>query len=78
MSRIYTNFDEIEKDLKLLKLQKDIAAEEIKLSIHNTKGSFSFMSTAGSMISSILQKVLVAKIVSKLFGYKKVKEVDED
>ncbi|TRO67381.1 DUF6327 family protein [Christiangramia sabulilitoris] len=70
--RIYSSFDEIDKDLKILKLQTEIDKEEIKLSIDQTKESLSPVSLIGSTIGSIIQKALVLKAVSKIMGVKRV------
>ncbi|MBT8319104.1 MAG: hypothetical protein KJP01_03160 [Gramella sp.] len=70
--RVYSSFDEIDKDLKILKLQTEIDKEEIKLSIDQTKDSLSPVSIIGSTIGSIIQKALVLKAVSKIIGVKRV------
>lgn len=70
--RVYSSFEEIDKDLKILKLQTEIDKEEIKLSIDQTKHNLSPMSIIGSTIGSIIQKALVLKAVSKIVGVKKV------
>ncbi|RMB63207.1 hypothetical protein EAX61_02090 [Dokdonia sinensis] len=78
--RVYTNFDQIDQDLKILKLKKQIGEEELRLNINGAKSGlsmgFSPVSTIASMIGSILQKAVVAKLVSAIFGYKRVKDVD--
>lgn len=68
----YSSFDEIERDLKILKLQKQIDREEIKLSYQLTKDNLSPLSLIASIAGSVLQKALVLKAVSKIFGVKKV------
>ncbi len=68
----YSSFDEIDRDLKILKLQNQIDKEEIRLSVENTKDSLSPISLIGGMIGSIAQKAFVLKAVSKIFGVKKV------
>ncbi|GAA4310192.1 hypothetical protein GCM10023115_34670 [Pontixanthobacter gangjinensis] len=68
--RIYSSFDEIDKDLKILKLQTEIDKEEIKLSIDQTKQNLSPMSLVGSAVGSVIQKVLALKAVSKIMGIK--------
>lgn len=68
----YSSFDEIERDLKILKLQTQIDREEIKLSYERTKDSISPLSLLGSMVGSVIQKALVLKAVAKIFGVKKV------
>lgn len=71
--RIYSSFDEIDKDLKILKLQTEIDKEEIKLSLDQTKEQLSPMSLIGSTVGSVIQKALILKAVSKITGIKKVK-----
>lgn len=68
----YSSFDEIDRDLKILKLQNQIDKEEIRLSVENTKDSLSPISLIGGMLGSIAQKAFVLKAVSKIFGVKKV------
>ncbi|APG60794.1 DUF6327 family protein [Christiangramia salexigens] len=69
--RTYSSFEEIDKDLKILKLQTEIDMEEIKLSIDQTKESLSPVSILGNTIGSIIQKAIVLKAVSKIFGLKR-------
>ncbi len=77
----YTTFDEINRDLKYLKLKSEIDKEELKLNVSSTKesfkDSFSPISIIGSMIGSIAQKALVVKIANSILGVKKVKEVED-
>ncbi|PVW15164.1 DUF6327 family protein [Marixanthomonas spongiae] len=77
----YTTFDEIDRDLKYLKLKSEIDKEELKLSVSNTKTSFketfSPLNIVASMVGSILQKALVVKIANSILGVKKVKEVED-
>ncbi len=70
--RIYSSFEEIDKDLKILKLQTEIDKEEIKLSLDQTKAGLSPLSLMGNMVGSIIQKALVLKAVSKIIGVKRV------
>ena len=70
--RVYSSFEEIDKDLKILRLQTEIDKEEIKLSLDETKSKLSPVSLAGSMVGTIIQKALVLKAVSKIFGVKQV------
>ncbi|RFN59188.1 DUF6327 family protein [Marixanthomonas ophiurae] len=77
----YTTFDEIDRDLKYLKLKSEIDKEELKLSVSDTKtsikDSFSPLNLIASMIGSIAQKALVVKIANSILGVKKVKEVED-
>ncbi|PKD21603.1 glutaminyl-tRNA synthetase [Salegentibacter salinarum] len=68
----YSSFKEIDRDLKILKLQTKIDQEEIKLNIERTKSALSPLSLMGSMAGSILQKAFILKAVTKLTGLKKV------
>lgn len=68
----YRSFDEIDRDLKILKLQTQIDKEEIKLTFEQTKESLSPVSFIGSAVGSIIQKALVLKAVAKIFGVKRV------
>lgn len=68
----YRSFEEIDRDLKILKLQTQIDKEEIKLTFEQTKESLSPVSFFGSMAGSIIQKALVLKAVAKIFGVKRV------
>ncbi|CAM4080630.1 DUF6327 family protein [Gillisia hiemivivida] len=68
----YSSFEEIDRDLKILKLQNQIDKEEIRLSVQHTKESLSPISLIGGIIGSIAQKAFVLKAVSKIFGLKKV------
>lgn len=80
--KVYSNFDQIDKDLKILKLRKQIGEEELKLSINQVKGGVNLglspLSTVSTMLGSLLQKAVVAKLLSLIFGYKRVKEVKKD
>lgn len=68
--RIYSSFEEIEKDLKILKLQTEIDKEEIKLSMDQTKHDISPMSLLGSGVGTVIHKILSIKAVSKIIGIK--------
>ncbi|CAL68247.1 DUF6327 family protein [Christiangramia forsetii] len=68
--RIYSSFEEIDKDLKILKLQTEIDKEEIKLSLDQTKEHLSPKSLLGSSVGSLIHKLLAIKAVSKIMGVK--------
>lgn len=69
----YSSFEEIDRDLKILKLQNEIDKEEIKLSIQETKDNLSPLSLAGSVITAAVRKAIVLKAVAKMWG-KKLKD----
>lgn len=67
----YSSFEEVDRDLKILKLQTEIDKEEIKLAVDQTKESLSPKSLIGGIVSTAIQKALVLKAVSKIFGIKR-------
>ncbi len=68
----YTNFDEIDRDLKFLKLKSKIDMEEFKLGLQNSKTtlseSLSPMNVVASTVGSIAKKAFVYKMVEKITG----------
>lgn len=68
----YSSFEEIDKDLRILKLQTEIDKEEIKLSVAQTKSSFSLLSMLGSIAGSVLEKAIILKAVTKITGFKRI------
>ncbi len=70
--RKYSSFDEINRDLKILKLQAQIDKEEIKLTIEEVKETLSPVKVLGNAVGAIVQKALVLKAVGKVFGVKRV------
>ena len=80
--REYSSFEQIEHDLKILKLKRQISEEEVRLNMNGAKNGmsagFSPVSSISSLVGSLLQKALVAKLLSSIFGYKRVKEVNKD
>lgn len=61
----YSSFEEIDRDLEILKLQNQIDKEEIKLSIARTKEGLSpkylFNSAAGALKKKALELAAMAK-----------------
>ncbi|MAN58283.1 MAG: hypothetical protein CMC08_00425 [Flavobacteriaceae bacterium] len=74
--RIYTNFEEIDRDLRFLRLQSQINKEEVKLTLSETKESLSPIAMVTSLMGAIAKKALILKAVDKLLGMKKVKKED--
>ncbi|WP_405211315.1 hypothetical protein [Dokdonia sp. Asnod2-E02] len=79
--RVYNNFDQIEHDLKILKLKRQISEEEVRINVNGAKTGMSSglspVSSIGNLVGSLVQKAVVAKLLSAIFGYKRVKEVDK-
>lgn len=66
--RVYNSFDEINRDLRYLQLQKQIDQETMKLNMNEVKESFSAVSILTSIVSSIAKKAVILKTVHKLIG----------
>lgn len=68
----YTTFEEIDRDLKYLRLKKKIDKEEVKLGVKKSREAinetFSPMNLIASAVSSIVKKAFVLKVVDKLIG----------
>ena len=64
----YSSFEEIERDIKILKLQNQIDKEEVKLSIERTKEALSPLSLLGSSMRGALKKVKEFKAVVAAVG----------
>lgn len=69
--KVYNNFDEIDKDLRYLKLQQQVKKEIIKLQINEVKQSLSAVSILTNIIGSIAKKAVVLKVFNKLLILKK-------
>ena len=65
MKAPYTSFDEIDRDLQILKLQREIGKEEFKLKVQKTRNNLLPTNLLGGM-SGILQKVLLTVVAKKL------------
>ena len=76
----YTTFEEIDRDLKYLRLKSQIDLEEVKLGLNQSKvtlnETFSPINIIASTVGSILKKAFVLKVVDKLIGIKPVKKKD--
>ncbi len=76
--KIYSTFDEINKDLKILKLQREIDREQIKLDMNAFRSGVTPIAAVASTVGAIAKKAFVVKLTNKIFGIKKVKKVDKD
>ncbi|MFI2741676.1 DUF6327 family protein [Zhouia sp. PK063] len=64
----YTSFEEINKDLKILRLERDVHKEEMKLSVHQIKEDLSFLNVVTKTTGFIVKRALALKVVNKLLG----------
>ena len=67
--RQYNNFEEIEWDLKLLKLQSEIDKERIFLSYNHLKESLSPLRILKRSAGTIFKSALIYKGASKVLGF---------
>lgn len=61
----YTSFKEIDRDLKILRLQRQIEEEKVKLAVQNTKKKRYPTNILGEM-APLLQKIAISFIAKKL------------
>lgn len=61
----YTSFKEIDRDLKILQLQRQIEEEKVKLAVQNTKKELYPTNILGVM-APLLQKIAISFIAKKL------------
>jgi hypothetical protein len=67
--RAYKNFKEIDRDLKLLKLQKEIDKEKVLLSYNQTKESLSPKQILKDAADSVLKNRYVLKGTTSVLGF---------
>jgi hypothetical protein len=61
----FDSFDEIDQKLRVLKLQREIDKEQIKLHINSAKANFYPTNLLGG-VSGIVQKLIISFVVKKL------------
>ena len=71
--KVYKSFEQINHDLKVLKLQQQIDKEQLKLSFSHTKDSLSPLSLIAGTVGTIAKKTVIKKLVNTILGIKKVK-----
>lgn len=74
--KVYNNYDEINHDLRVLKLQNEINEERIKLGIAEIKEDFSPVSLISGVAGSVVKKAFIMKAVAKIVGITKAKIVN--
>ncbi|MEJ2583578.1 MAG: DUF6327 family protein [Robiginitalea sp.] len=62
-NKIYTSFEEVDKDLKVLKLRRQIAHEEIKGDLADIKSRFEPPELLSSLRDGFLKKLLFSWLV---------------
>ncbi|MEH6679559.1 MAG: DUF6327 family protein [Sediminicola sp.] len=66
IAKKYNSFEEIDHRLKILKLQRKIDGESLKLNFNRTKESFYPTNLLGGF-GGVLQKILITLIAKKIF-----------
>ncbi len=61
----YTSFEAIDQDLKILKLERQINEEQLKLSLQNTKKELYPVNILGGL-APIIQKVAISLLAKKI------------
>lgn len=62
-NRIYTSFEEVDKDLKLLSLRRQIAQEEIKGDLLDIKSHFEPPEVLSFLRDGVLKKLLFSWLI---------------
>ena len=65
----YSNFEEVDRDLKRLYLQSEISKEELKLSFHLTKESAKPSKLITGLIGGVATSTLLLKLLMPLFSF---------
>jgi|LSQX01.2.fsa_nt_gb hypothetical protein len=75
----YKNFDEIDRDLKYLRLKTKIELEELKLSINDTKESISEELAPRNLIAAavgpLIKHTVVAGVINRFVKYRPLKNL---
>jgi len=67
--RRYKTFEEVNTDLRLLKIQSDIDKEELKTSIEKTKDSLSPSNLIGGLVGSLATRAIALKLLVPIAGF---------
>lgn len=70
--RIYSTYDDIDHDLKILKLQTEINKEKMKINVEEIKEDLSPVSIITGIASSIAKKAFGLKALGKILGSSKL------
>ncbi len=69
MDKKYSSFEQINKDLKILRLQREVDKEQLKLNIEQLKRSLyptSLLGGVGGITKKFLLTLIIKKVVKKL------------
>ncbi|HET8810918.1 MAG TPA: DUF6327 family protein [Flavobacteriaceae bacterium] len=66
--RVYRTFEEIDRELKILRLQSKIEKEQLKIGVARVKEDFSPVSMVGNFVGGFAKKAVLLKMVSGIIG----------
>ncbi len=66
IAKRYSSFEEIDADLKILRLQQQVDIESLKLSYQQTKNGLYPMKILGGF-GGVMQKIAISLVAKKLF-----------
>tara|TARA_R110002072_G_scaffold22615_1_gene79384 strand:+ start:215617 stop:215853 length:237 start_codon:yes stop_codon:yes gene_type:complete len=75
--RRYSSFEEVNKDLKLLKLQTEINTEELKLHFNKTKESLSPGNILTGFLGGLATSAVLIKLVTPIASFAIKKLLDK-
>ena len=69
MEKNYTSFQEIDLELRRLKLQSQISREELKLSFHEVKDSITPSKLFGTVLGGLASSAVIIKLLTPIASY---------
>ena len=66
--KVYKTFKEIDRDLKILRLQSKIEKEQLKIGISEIKEDLSPVSMVGNLVGSFAKKAAYIKIATSFIN----------
>lgn len=75
--KVYNSYEEVDNDLRILRLQSQINKEKIKINYHHIKEDLEPINMVTGLLGSIAKKAFILKSVAKLVGITKAKIVDK-
>jgi hypothetical protein len=67
--RRYNTFEEVNKDLKLLKVQSEINKEELIYTLNKTKESLSPGNLIGGLVGGLATSAVLIKLLTPIAGF---------
>lgn len=67
--KVYKTFEEIDRDLRILRLETKIHREELKINVAEIKEDLSPVSLVGNLVGALAQKAVVMKVIGSMAGF---------